>query len=170
MSETYINKLGEIKADTMNSLFDSETPSQNSFGSDKTHFNLKGASIHSSWIVEELRKLNLKSVKSILSPDIISDSFEDNLKTIDELEGWKTVLGSPQSHILQSGNSEPQYGYDDLNFYSGFQALELKSDSTFSRNVVRRTFGEISKGSYICLLYTSPSPRDRQKSRMPSSA
>ena len=25
-------------------------------------------------------------------------------------------------------------------------------------------------GSYDCLLYTSPSPRDRQKSRMPSSA
>ena len=24
--------------------------------------------------------------------------------------------------------------------------------------------------AYICLLYTSPSPRDRQKSRMPSSA
>ena len=24
--------------------------------------------------------------------------------------------------------------------------------------------------SYLCLLYTSPSPRDRQKSRMPSSA
>ena len=27
-----------------------------------------------------------------------------------------------------------------------------------------------SRGNYICLLYTSPSPRDRQKSRMPSSA
>ena len=26
------------------------------------------------------------------------------------------------------------------------------------------------KQPYICLLYTSPSPRDRQKSRMPSSA
>ena len=25
-------------------------------------------------------------------------------------------------------------------------------------------------GVYVCLLYTSPSPRDRQKSRMPSSA
>ena len=25
-------------------------------------------------------------------------------------------------------------------------------------------------GLYVCLLYTSPSPRDRQKSRMPSSA
>ena len=28
----------------------------------------------------------------------------------------------------------------------------------------------IKEDSYICLLYTSPSPRDRQKSRMPSSA
>ena len=26
------------------------------------------------------------------------------------------------------------------------------------------------KHKYLCLLYTSPSPRDRQKSRMPSSA
>ena len=26
------------------------------------------------------------------------------------------------------------------------------------------------KYNYVCLLYTSPSPRDRQKSRMPSSA
>ena len=31
------------------------------------------------------------------------------------------------------------------------------------------SFDEV-KDSYICLLYTSPSPRDRQKSRMPSSA
>ena len=29
---------------------------------------------------------------------------------------------------------------------------------------------ERSTISYVCLLYTSPSPRDRQKSRMPSSA
>ena len=29
--------------------------------------------------------------------------------------------------------------------------------------------GEFGRGQ-ICLLYTSPSPRDRQKSRMPSSA
>ena len=29
---------------------------------------------------------------------------------------------------------------------------------------------ESPKWTYTCLLYTSPSPRDRQKSRMPSSA
>ena len=28
----------------------------------------------------------------------------------------------------------------------------------------------ITEGGWGCLLYTSPSPRDRQKSRMPSSA
>ena len=28
----------------------------------------------------------------------------------------------------------------------------------------------VSQNNYACLLYTSPSPRDRQKSRMPSSA
>ena len=29
---------------------------------------------------------------------------------------------------------------------------------------------EVKRGVRVCLLYTSPSPRDRQKSRMPSSA
>ena len=29
---------------------------------------------------------------------------------------------------------------------------------------------EITDKGYICLLYTSPSPRDRTRSRMPSSA
>ena len=34
-----------------------------------------------------------------------------------------------------------------------------------------RTLGaEVAVHAYPCLLYTSPSPRDRQKSRMPSSA
>ena len=31
-------------------------------------------------------------------------------------------------------------------------------------------FRQHNADAYICLLYTSPSPRDRQKSRMPSSA
>ena len=31
-------------------------------------------------------------------------------------------------------------------------------------------FGSENKDDYICLLYTSPSPRDQRGSRMPSSA
>ena len=38
------------------------------------------------------------------------------------------------------------------------------------RNWTRRTWPKEQPVSSFCLLYTSPSPRDRQKSRMPSSA
>ena len=34
----------------------------------------------------------------------------------------------------------------------------------------KRSFMNLEITLYVCLLYTSPSPRDRQKSRMPSSA
>ena len=37
-------------------------------------------------------------------------------------------------------------------------------------NDLPKGFTELGATVYPCLLYTSPSPRDRQKSRMPSSA
>ena len=45
----------------------------------------------------------------------------------------------------------------------------------FAGNEFYSIFCKVQEGTYnnryiICLLYTSPSPRDRQKSRMPSSA
>ena len=36
--------------------------------------------------------------------------------------------------------------------------------------IVGRALPDVRDGLKPCLLYTSPSPRDRQKSRMPSSA
>ena len=39
-----------------------------------------------------------------------------------------------------------------------------------SRQREAARLGILANKSLICLLYTSPSPRDRQKSRMPSSA
>ena len=48
-----------------------------------------------------------------------------------------------------------------------------------ARKVLKRLKGKLPEKGYVlfetgygpsCLLYTSPSPRDRQKSRMPSSA
>ena len=44
--------------------------------------------------------------------------------------------------------------------------LKIKFDKQFKSNNHYMTKGNV----YSCLLYTSPSPRDRQKSRMPSSA
>ena len=59
-----------------------------------------------------------------------------------------------------------------LRFYQGLDyeqiadVLDMKYQSL--RNAVSRAIKNL-RGD-ICLLYTSPSPRDRQKSRMPSSA
>ena len=49
--------------------------------------------------------------------------------------------------------------------------LEHDPDIAFIIGTIYFIKGNVQKTLfYICLLYTSPSPRDRQKSRMPSSA
>ena len=50
-------------------------------------------------------------------------------------------------------------------------ALENNYQIKTAKNDLRMDETAVSPGQAgICLLYTSPSPRDRQKSRMPSSA
>ena len=46
--------------------------------------------------------------------------------------------------------------------------LERKSVVDQQNKILQQMLGELP--DKVCLLYTSPSPRDRQKSRMPSSA
>ena len=53
----------------------------------------------------------------------------------------------------------------DQNFRWLFQTLCMRRPKDFECFVNR-----LNRRTRICLLYTSPSPRDRQKSRMPSSA
>ena len=62
---------------------------------------------------------------------------------------------------LQSALSGGGGGYE-INFSPVIQT----QDST----AVRQALAEANPQTHPCLLYTSPSPRDRQKSRMPSSA
>ena len=60
----------------------------------------------------------------------------------------------------------------DLSQYVG-ATVEVVNNSMTNSTTVQGKFGKlgVSGGPDIsCLLYTSPSPRDRQKSRMPSSA
>ena len=54
-----------------------------------------------------------------------------------------------------------------LKFLKSEITLETDSDTLLS---ACKKMSKTKTGALICLLYTSPSPRDRQKSRMPSSA
>ena len=80
--------------------------------------------------------------------DRVSNSFVDEVERDrlyeSAIDGLIQELGDPHSSFM------PASAYEDLRI---------------------RTEGEYGGvGLEVCLLYTSPSPRDRQKSRMPSSA
>ena len=45
-----------------------------------------------------------------------------------------------------------------------------KAERFFKERGIKYQFIDMKEKGMSCLLYTSPSPRDRQKSRMPSSA
>ena len=61
--------------------------------------------------------------------------------------------------------------YNTLNCssFNDYHLTYLKTDVLLLADVFEN-FEETCLSYYSCLLYTSPSPRDRQKSRMPSSA
>ena len=93
-------------------------------------------------------------------------------KTLLELqEEYQTRIDTIEDHI-----QNPQ---DELNKDWEDQAISIRQNDTRQlpaeearQNLiyVNEALSRIENGTYTCLLYTSPSPRDRQKSRMPSSA
>ena len=61
------------------------------------------------------------------------------------------------------------YALDDPE--SDIEHIRVRGDSSVKDGeFISASQGWVSGDTLICLLYTSPSPRDRQKSRMPSSA
>ena len=48
--------------------------------------------------------------------------------------------------------------------------MNIATSQECKDKLIANTDDAVSRGAFGCLLYTSPSPRDRQKSRMPSSA
>ena len=87
-----------------------------------------------------------------------------------------------QEHVVAPFFSDTVQAYWDVSV-ERWEGDEIGDEATNSTEVFiigpvvrvnwpsRRLFLLVGvQPSYICLLYTSPSPRDRQKSRMPSSA
>ena len=86
---------------------------------------------------------------------LINQSFEstNSEKVVDNTNKVESI----RSAVDDSGNRK-----EDLDVLSLSESVREKS------NAVINYMADIK--NTICLLYTSPSPRDRQKSRMPSSA
>ena len=76
-------------------------------------------------------------------------------------EAFKTIAVSGQTSIVAD------QAEDTLTFVAG-TGITITTDATTDEITITGT-GSYSN-SDVCLLYTSPSPRDRQKYRMPSSA
>ena len=126
-------------------------------------------------VVEDTIRDTLKSVISQNYSDIeyLVIDGGSNDKTTDII---KEYISDIDYFISEKDNGM----YDALNkgilAAQGSYIGQLHSDDIFANdNVISNLVSKINnyhnvQGVYSCLLYTSPSPRDRQKSRMPSSA
>ena len=95
------------------------------------------------YVEEQIRKTYL---------DLITEVFQKRSRETGEIVGIELVVGDRV--VGQPGRSEPILKES----FSG--VTNLNSEFKFDSYVVGRS----------CLLYTSPSPRDTERSRMPSSA
>ena len=115
-------------------------------------------------------KIN-KSIEIVIVPNLGEiNSHQDNVGIILEEKKVLKILSKRYENVLITEiNSE-----EDLE-----SLVKRKPDLVFSgvkyfsfnnKNIWLNDYLEIFEIPYICLLYTSPSPRDAHESRMPSSA
>ena len=78
-------------------------------------------------------------------------------------------LGNSVSFVDLDENKVSKLKDKQVPFYEPGLEEHFQDNETFSRMSFTSSYDEIDWED-TCLLYTSPSPRDRQKSRMPSSA
>ena len=87
------------------------------------------------------------------------------------------ITGISVSNSLLKGGANVYFWDDDLNKRKALRkkGYYLVNDKNITNiEYIMPSPGIVTAGKnahkYICLLYTSPSPRDRTRSRMPSSA
>ena len=110
-----------------------------------------------------------------INPGLDSHSISDNTQT-----NWNGVIGDVQLITLPKLFIENIKVYPNINDKSIEVHLKIHNKTDINDAEVtlfasenfgnRNDLNLIKQKIDVCLLYTSPSPRDRQKSRMPSSA
>ena len=129
---------------------------------------------------QDLSSLSLEEAE-LLAPSMeVSASLSvcGNIHQAQYFPFWTDVLkcGDWHRNILREGlrldfiDGILPTSYDEKNNLSARREPAFVRDSLdamASSGILNQV---LVKPTYVCLLYTSPSPRDRQKSRMPSSA
>ena len=79
------------------------------------------------------------------------------------------IIGCMSSVVVEDyqADFEKQKSIYDLDYHTGERTPIQLANISITKEILNDYPGLADKS---CLLYTSPSPRDRQKSRMPSSA
>ena len=121
--------------------------------------------------------IGLVAAGAQINPEYTGDEKHPNS------EVWSERISGPEfaNVSIHKSSSIPlernvQYKFEFVPMGDSPEQLKITIDGVFSETfVLEKTLVDtgISKyytWNYVCLLYTSPSPRDRQKSRMPSSA
>ena len=121
-----------------------------------------------------------KAVKVSNDSPVLLDRFLDLAIEVDVdiiCDGEDVLIGGIMEHIEQAGVHSGDSGCSlpPFSLSSNLQDILINQAKKLAHglNVIglmNTQFAIQGDDVYVCLLYTSPSPRDRQKSRMPSSA
>ena len=102
----------------------------------------------------------------------VSDLDADSPPLPTSQDGDPTGMNLSQINVLDGGflsfNNQP-FNFTEINLFPGSDTGNGFDVSNAELNIVGGELGS-SVDIQACLLYTSPSPRDRTRSRMPSSA
>ena len=108
------------------------------------------------------------SFRNVRNLDVFLNS---SLQIIDFASGFGGVVSPPKGHATQS--TKPTNNINNIRHFcisgmiTGFQGSEKRLVRPYTFAMPRPRVFNFPIG---CLLYTSPSPRDKRQSRMPSSA
>ena len=122
--------------------------------------------------ITKLREKQLTAPTDSLLPGILTDTVDSLREEITDLE--KRIEGNTEE--ISKAKTEIHTALTASGITMSPDQLDLLLDSVLSSDLVRlvATFNAArvidEQLGQICLLYTSPSPRDRTRSRMPSSA
>ena len=134
--------------------------------------NFKGKNLDDSKKLSQSKRLELKKLieKNALAYSVafVSSCEIDKNNILNS-----TFIAMHKS--IEGLNIEPDFIVVDGNLFKPYRDLKykciIKGDQKYQNIAAASILAKTYRDEYMsCLLYTSPSPRDRQKSRMPSSA